>query len=451
MTSNENVYYVKRISGRKYLRKKWCYLIEWEDYAPEENTWEEESCLMGNTELVEEFERQLIKEFPTNPNLVHTHDRIVLSGAFDPESSISESPEPLMVLPLTSKTNSKTNNKRQATDNHKKGSPRKSSRKTVSPELEYDVPEKLKDNWNIIKCGRSKEEIRRFLSELDNSVILAKDHTHKLIRTSATHSHFEGISPRVEVVNTVDGDPFPTDFVYIDGMIFGEGVSPPDPLFLAQCDCDNKLCSGLCHENETLVYSQDGLIKALPGTPIYECNENCECSETCQNRVVQRGRQVPLQIYKTKAKGWGVKALEDIPKGVFVEEYLGEVIKDTAGDFRGKFYDKAGTTYLFDMDFGDYVQYVIDSFMLGNASHFFNHSCSPNLTVYAVYSDSGDVNFHRLAFFSNRLIKKGEEITIDYEGKNKGDTDIPIPQGSPGKATFRCHCSSPNCRKYIHN
>ncbi|KAG2226778.1 hypothetical protein INT45_005743 [Circinella minor] len=294
--------------------------------------------------------------------------------------------------------------------------------------------QQLRANWNSIKRGHTT----------------GSDSTRGLIRISDTHSHFDGVTPIVEVVNKVDDDPFPTDFLYIDKMVFNNDVSPPDPSFIAQCDCDGPSCSGLCHDNDSHVYSPDGRVKISQGTPIYECNVNCECSWNCRNRVVQRGRQIPLQIYKTKAKGWGVKAKQDIPKGTFVEEYVGEVIMNTEGDFRGKFYDKAGTTYLFDMDFGDNVKYVIDSFLLGNASHFFNHSCSPNLTVYAVYSDSADNNFHRLAFFSNRLIKKGEELTIDYEGKANGE-DTLIPQRKPGKGTFECHCSSPNCRKYIHD
>ena len=122
-------------------------MIEWEDYAPEDNTWEEESCLLGNTELVEEFKQQLMKEFPERPNLSLSQDRVVLSGAYDPESSIPDSPEPTptstAVLPLTSKTNSKSNNKRPATDRPKSSSPRKTSRTEVTPEIEFGVPDKV--------------------------------------------------------------------------------------------------------------------------------------------------------------------------------------------------------------------------------------------------------------------------------------------------------------------
>lgn len=42
--------------------------------------------------------------------------------------------------------------------------------------------------------------------------------------------------------------------------------------------------------------------------PIYECHDGCKCSKAgCPNRVVERGRQVPLQIFRTHKgeRGWG--------------------------------------------------------------------------------------------------------------------------------------------------
>ena len=41
--------------------------------------------------------------------------------------------------------------------------------------------------------------------------------------------------------------------------------------------------------------------------PIYECHASCACSEDCINRVVDRGRKIPLQIFKTRnGRGWGM-------------------------------------------------------------------------------------------------------------------------------------------------
>lgn len=64
---------------------------------------------------------------------------------------------------------------------------------------------------------------------------------------------------------------------------------------------------------------------ALAGTAIFECNNRCDCDDSCPNRVVQRGRRVRLCIYRTPNKGWAVKTLQRIKEGAFVLEYLGEL------------------------------------------------------------------------------------------------------------------------------
>ncbi|XP_069614951.1 histone-lysine N-methyltransferase SETDB2 isoform X2 [Ranitomeya imitator] len=61
-------------------------------------------------------------------------------------------------------------------------------------------------------------------------------------------------------------------------------------------------------------------------TGLYECNVSCECDrKVCQNRVVQHGLQVRLQVYNTRGKGWGVRCLDDIDKGTFVCIYAGRM------------------------------------------------------------------------------------------------------------------------------
>lgn len=39
--------------------------------------------------------------------------------------------------------------------------------------------------------------------------------------------------------------------------------------------------------------------------PLYECHAGCSCSKDCPNRVVERGRTIPLQIFRTDDRGWG--------------------------------------------------------------------------------------------------------------------------------------------------
>ncbi|OXB77222.1 UNVERIFIED_CONTAM: hypothetical protein H355_012589 [Colinus virginianus] len=60
---------------------------------------------------------------------------------------------------------------------------------------------------------------------------------------------------------------------------------------------------------------------------IYECSVSCRCDKImCQNRVVQHGIQVRLQVFNTEKKGWGVRCLDDIDKGTFVCTYSGRLM-----------------------------------------------------------------------------------------------------------------------------
>ena len=71
--------------------------------------------------------------------------------------------------------------------------------------------------------------------------------------------------------------------------------------------------------------------------------------------------------------------------------------------------------------------------------------CDPNLDVYAVWVDSLDPNFPRIAFFANRRIKVGEELTFDYQM-----TMSEVGSSSPRKKErIKCHCGATNCREYL--
>ena len=54
--------------------------------------------------------------------------------------------------------------------------------------------------------------------------------------------------------------------------------------------------------------------------------------------------RVHMELYKTQLTGWGVRALQEIPKGTFVCEYVGEIITDKEADQR------EDDSYLFDLE-----------------------------------------------------------------------------------------------------
>ncbi|NWW96955.1 SETB2 methyltransferase, partial [Rhynochetos jubatus] len=73
-------------------------------------------------------------------------------------------------------------------------------------------------------------------------------------------------------------------------------------------------------------YSYKRLESPVP-SGIYECSVLCRCDKMmCQNRVVQHGIQVRLQVFNTEKKGWGVRCLDDIDKGTFVCTYSGRLM-----------------------------------------------------------------------------------------------------------------------------
>uniref|UniRef100_A0A673T9S2 Histone-lysine N-methyltransferase SETDB2 n=1 Tax=Suricata suricatta TaxID=37032 RepID=A0A673T9S2_SURSU len=76
----------------------------------------------------------------------------------------------------------------------------------------------------------------------------------------------------------------------------------------------------------TTGYKYKRLQRQIP-TGIYECSLLCKCNrQMCQNRVVQHGPQVRLQVFKTEKKGWGVRCLDDIDRGTFVCIYSGRLL-----------------------------------------------------------------------------------------------------------------------------
>ncbi|XP_063707035.1 histone-lysine N-methyltransferase SUV39H1-A [Culicoides brevitarsis] len=296
-------------------------------------------------------------------------------------------------------------------------------------------------------------------------------------------------SSRIKVVNEVDFDTPPDDFVYINKNIGGENVSIPETPGIS-CNCVdgcswNKECCGKLMGSK-FAYRTNGTLRIPVGVPIYECNSKCACSADCHNRVIQRGRQHKLIIFKTPdGRGWGVKTEKYIPEGHFVCEYTGEVITFDETERRGKEYDFAGMTYLFDLDFHNQDNnFTIDALKYGNVARFINHSCNPNLGIWAMWSDCQDTNFQRIVFFSLRPIASGEELTIDYLNgriieENEDDvassTDeneapngeaaklerVPSdasstetikkfrPNSNVNKETCICKCGAKQCRKYI--
>lgn len=208
-------------------------------------------------------------------------------------------------------------------------------------------------------------------------------------------------------------------------------------------------------------YNRNGKLKRelvqWPRTPIWECNSRCSCTEDCRNRVVQKGRTVGLDVFKSLNKGWGVRTKQALKAGTFVTVYAGELIGYSEAERRGLKYDKAKTTYILDIDsyhikhnliyrpyavgqrskgiiadeYSDEwhsaaeqwatdsdttLLYSVDAGLWGNVSRFFNHSCEPNMEIYPIYTEIRDLRRPFLAFFTNADVPEGAELTFSYVG-----------------------------------
>lgn len=194
--------------------------------------------------------------------------------------------------------------------------------------------------------------------------------------------------------------------------------------------------------------------------PLYECHQGCNCSLQCPNRVVERGRTVPLQIFRTEDRGWGVRCPVDIKKGQFVDRYLGEVItSEEANRRRGEStIASKKDVYLFaldkfsDPDSPDHLLALdpleVDGEWMSGPTRFINHSCEPNMRIFARVGDHADKHIHDLALFAIKDIPANQELTFDYvDGPTDMDHDAHNP--SKMKDMTRCLCRAPGCRGFL--
>ncbi|KAG9004966.1 hypothetical protein FRB94_001935 [Tulasnella sp. JGI-2019a] len=318
-------------------------------------------------------------------------------------------------------------------------------------------------------------------------------------------SEYEDDAPPIEIINEIDDEPCPPfEFMWTNRMLYGEGVPRMDRDLkgcncIGGCDPKNPGCA--CAMRQTWWYEafniQDsegfaydvGRQLLYHGFPVFECNAACSCDEYCQNKVVQNGRKVRLSLKKTKHKGWGVFAEEDIPYGTFIGIYSGELLTDAEAHVRGEVYDAFGRTYLFNIDCshlsrgperpselikamagasppvakpGWEIKYCVDAFHAGNHTRFLNHSCEPNCDLDPIYTYDADIEKPLLCAFTNVDVSKGEELCFSYHGedpvapkkkgrkrKGKGKGPASTSMAELARVRAQCRCNAPGCLGYI--
>ncbi|XP_011074812.1 histone-lysine N-methyltransferase ASHH2 isoform X1 [Sesamum indicum] len=164
-----------------------------------------------------------------------------------------------------------------------------------------------------------------------------------------------------------------------------------------------------------------------------ECVQGtCPCGEFCSNQQFQKRKYAKLKWFRCGKKGFGLQALDNISEGQFLIEYVGEVLDMHAYQKRQREYALQGHRHFYFMTLNG--SEVIDASAKGNLGRFINHSCDPNCRT-EKWMVNGEVC---VGLFALRDIKKGEEVTFDYNYVRVF-----------GAAAKKCVCGSPNCRGYI--
>lgn len=277
------------------------YLIKWVDWGHEHNTWEPEKNLCCE-DLLQDYKTlmakgQLRKRKLSDPKQedLHSYKKPKIDEFFQKlmESKILDVISPLDIIKCYNT----------------------SKRKNSCNDMIVPYQPKLRIRKRKVSKKLLRQESLRALKtwqvELNNII--------------------KGYDPApLFVENNVDLEGPPTDFIYINERKEGPGVViPKDPLI--GCDCEDcyenrKGCCVVACGSVLAYYKSNGRLRVSRGTPIYECNIRCKCGPDCLNRVAQNGRKVKICIFRTpNGRGWGVKTLQKIKKGVFIMEYVGEV------------------------------------------------------------------------------------------------------------------------------
>ncbi|KAF5749066.1 histone-lysine N-methyltransferase ASHH2 [Tripterygium wilfordii] len=164
-----------------------------------------------------------------------------------------------------------------------------------------------------------------------------------------------------------------------------------------------------------------------------ECVQGtCPCGDICSNQQFQKRQCAGMKWVRCGKKGFGLQLQEDISKGQFLIEYVGEVLDMHAYEARQREYAAKGHKHFYFMTLNGGE--VIDACAKGNLGRFINHSCDPNCRT-EKWMVNGEIC---IGLFAIRDIKKGEEVTFDYNYVRVF-----------GAAVKKCYCGSLHCRGYI--
>uniref|UniRef100_A0AAQ5YZJ7 Euchromatic histone-lysine N-methyltransferase 1a n=1 Tax=Amphiprion ocellaris TaxID=80972 RepID=A0AAQ5YZJ7_AMPOC len=301
-----------------------------------------------------------------------------------------------------------------------------------------DISQRNRDGETALDCCKCGSKVWMALNtnkKLTDARRGQERHGEKVLNRDISRG-YEAVP--IPCVNGVDSEPCPENFKYIpDSCVTSPLNIDRDITHLQHCSCTDDCLSSTCMCGQLSLrcwYDSEGRLPLdfcqREPPVLFECNHACSCWRTCRNRVVQNGLRARLQLFRTQKMGWGVKAMQDIPQGTFICEYVGEIITDAEADKR------ENDSFLFTLDNKVGDVHCVDARLFGNIGRFINHLCEPNLLAVRVFTMHQDLRFPRIAFFSSKPIKAGDQIGFDY-----GDSYWRVKSKS-----FSCQCGSLKCR-----
>ncbi|XP_036384462.1 histone-lysine N-methyltransferase NSD3-like isoform X1 [Megalops cyprinoides] len=164
----------------------------------------------------------------------------------------------------------------------------------------------------------------------------------------------------------------------------------------------------------------------------YECHPQvCPAGDRCHNQCFSKRLYPETEVIKTEGRGWGLKTKQDLKKGDFVTEYVGELIDSEECRQRIKRAHENRVTNFYMLTLTK--DRVIDAGPKGNFSRFMNHSCSPNCETQK-WTVNGDV---RIGLFAVCDIEAETELTFNYN------------LDCLGNGRTSCQCGAENCSGFL--
>ena len=179
------------------------------------------------------------------------------------------------------------------------------------------------------------------------------------------------------------------------------------------CDCDPK--------SETPCSTEDCLNRMM----MYECNSsNCKVGDKCCNQRFRKREYIKTKPFNTVQRGWGLRTQEDIKKGAFVVEYVGEIIdeEECSRRLEEKTAKNDHNFYFLTID----KDRIIDAGPSGNLARFMNHSCQPNCETQKWVVNGST----RVGLFALEDIPKGGSLPL-LSSVRSPPPSLPLPLPLP--------------------